>query len=118
MDFTASQAAAGVMDEGPGIIPRVLHLLFERASSELQLRVRASYLEVYNEQVVDLLHPSAGPHNIRYSVKRGFFVQVRASRSLVKNNITRGIQRMRWRFGATMLTMCYACSKKARGTDT
>ena len=40
-----------------------------------QFFVKASYAEIYNEQLRDLLNPSSGVLHIRWNVKNGFFVE-------------------------------------------
>lgn len=37
--------------------------------------VKASFLEIYNEQLRDLLNPSSGVLHCRWNVKNGFFVE-------------------------------------------
>ena len=37
--------------------------------------VRASFAEIYNEQVYDLLNLQSGPLQVRWNVRNGFFVQ-------------------------------------------
>ncbi|KAG5186896.1 P-loop containing nucleoside triphosphate hydrolase protein [Tribonema minus] len=71
------QGGAG---ESEGLVPRSMAHLFERmarsnAAADTRYRVRASYCEVYNEQVFDLLHLQKTPLQVRHNAKRGFFVQ-------------------------------------------
>jgi hypothetical protein len=40
-----------------------------------QFYVKASFVEVYNEQLRDLLNPTSGSLQIRWNVKNGFFVE-------------------------------------------
>ena len=40
-----------------------------------QHSVRASFAEIYNEQVYDLLNLQSGPLQVRWNVRNGFFVQ-------------------------------------------
>ncbi|XP_077306201.1 interferon-induced very large GTPase 1-like [Lithobates pipiens] len=43
-------------DDQPGIVPRICTALFNKESSDLEaIRIEASYLEIYNEEVRDLL---------------------------------------------------------------
>ncbi|RLN49238.1 hypothetical protein BBJ29_003882 [Phytophthora kernoviae] len=61
-----------------GLIPRALKHLFtllEQAPSEVKTVVRASYCEIYNEQVFDLLNPGSGSLNVRWNARAGFYVQ-------------------------------------------
>eukprot|EP00445_Apocalathium_hangoei_P020367 CAMPEP_0203890706 /NCGR_PEP_ID=MMETSP0359-20131031/34095_1 /ASSEMBLY_ACC=CAM_ASM_000338 /TAXON_ID=268821 /ORGANISM="Scrippsiella Hangoei, Strain SHTV-5" /LENGTH=818 /DNA_ID=CAMNT_0050812371 /DNA_START=8 /DNA_END=2464 /DNA_ORIENTATION=+ len=45
-------------ERDPGIVPRLTAELFERGAAEYQdMRVSASFLEIYNEQLKDLLNP-------------------------------------------------------------
>merc|ERR1719191_951326 len=47
--------------EGLGIIPRALQDLLNYATTtEGQVQLRASYVEIYNEHIIDLLAPSLG----------------------------------------------------------
>ena len=39
------------------------------------IRIQASYLEIYNENVLDLLNPQNSGLPVRWSVDRGFFVE-------------------------------------------
>eukprot|EP00658_Telonema_sp_P-2_P039287 TRINITY_DN2810_c0_g1_i2.p1 TRINITY_DN2810_c0_g1~~TRINITY_DN2810_c0_g1_i2.p1 ORF type:complete len:359 (+),score=93.54 TRINITY_DN2810_c0_g1_i2:190-1266(+) len=60
-----------------GVIPRVAVQIFDCLSQQeegVEYTVRASYLEIYNEQVSDLLHPEGGVLNIRWRPS-GFFVE-------------------------------------------
>uniref|UniRef100_UPI00358F8609 chromosome-associated kinesin KIF4-like n=1 Tax=Myxine glutinosa TaxID=7769 RepID=UPI00358F8609 len=43
-----------------GVIPRVIHHLFDGISqrSEIEFVLKVSYLEIYNEEIIDLLHNS------------------------------------------------------------
>jgi len=42
---------------------------------EEQFFVKASFAEIYNEQLRDLLNPSSGVLHCRWNVKNGFFVE-------------------------------------------
>jgi hypothetical protein len=57
-----------------GLIPRACAYLLQRASeSSVRYTIRTSFLEIYNEQVFDLLNP--GPTlSIRWGAGQGFFV--------------------------------------------
>ncbi|KAL4088271.1 hypothetical protein PRIC1_012695 [Phytophthora ramorum] len=61
-----------------GLIPRALKHLFallEQAPIDVKTVVRASYCEIYNEQVFDLLNPGSGALNVRWNARAGFYVQ-------------------------------------------
>ena len=52
--------AAQALEEEAGVTPRVLRLLYEgiqERRTEARFRVRCQFLEIYNEEVKDLLHP-------------------------------------------------------------
>ncbi|XP_066918741.1 kinesin-like protein KIF3A isoform X2 [Clytia hemisphaerica] len=60
-----------------GLVPRSIEYLFECiCRSVIQYRIKASYLEVYNEKVKDLLNPSNTLDSlpIRWSTENGFYV--------------------------------------------
>ncbi|ESQ37288.1 hypothetical protein EUTSA_v10002371mg [Eutrema salsugineum] len=66
-----------------GLTPRVFELLFARISEEqvkhaerqLTYQCRCSFLEIYNEQITDLLDPSQKNLMIREDVKSGVYVE-------------------------------------------
>ncbi|EOA29734.1 hypothetical protein CARUB_v10012821mg [Capsella rubella] len=66
-----------------GLTPRVFELLFSRISEEqakhadrqLNYQCRCSFLEIYNEQITDLLEPSQKNLMIREDVKSGVYVE-------------------------------------------
>ncbi|KAF4045917.1 Kinesin motor domain [Phytophthora infestans] len=69
---------SNAMDLSDGLIPRALKHLFsllEQASIDVKTVVRASYCEIYNEQVFDLLNPGSGGLNVRWNARVGFYVQ-------------------------------------------
>ncbi len=50
------QFASYIDDPGAGIIPRALHQLFEKLEgTENEFSVHVSFLEIYNEELFDLL---------------------------------------------------------------
>ncbi|CAM9279918.1 unnamed protein product, partial [Choristocarpus tenellus] len=70
--------AKNTPDESDGLIQRSMRYIFDRVSSlpeDVKLRIRASYCEIYNEVVFDLLNRQDRPLQVRYNSKRGFFVQ-------------------------------------------
>lgn len=61
-----------------GIVPRSLRFLFEEMTKQSAIRkftVKAAYLEIYNENVKDLLNPTNSSLAIRWTASRGFFVE-------------------------------------------
>jgi kinesin family protein 3/17 len=65
--------------EERGIIPRAIEQIFQHIQSNVSARkrflVRASYLQIYNEQISDLLKPERNNLSIREDKKRGVFVE-------------------------------------------
>ncbi|CAM9973552.1 unnamed protein product [Ectocarpus fasciculatus] len=70
---------AGVSDGTEGLVPRSMRFLFQQVSAlppAVTMRIRASFYEIYNEVVYDLLtQGDRRPLQVRYDVRRGFFVQ-------------------------------------------
>ena len=64
--------------EARGIIPRAIEQIFghiqRNASARMRFLVRASYLQIYNEQISDLLKPDRNNLTIREDKRRGVFV--------------------------------------------
>ncbi|ORY76276.1 P-loop containing nucleoside triphosphate hydrolase protein [Leucosporidium creatinivorum] len=60
----------------PGIIPQAVTEIFTyiREHPEQEFLLRASYLEIYNETLKDLLAPETGPLRVRQDEKKRFFV--------------------------------------------
>ena len=59
-----------ISDDTEGIIPRGFRYLWQSmVNRQEQFYVKASYMEIYNEQVRDLLNPSAGILHPRWNVK-------------------------------------------------
>ncbi|PWA72497.1 kinesin motor domain-containing protein [Artemisia annua] len=66
-----------------GMIPRMFESLFARIIMEEESRVderlaytsKCSYLEIYNEQITDLLDPSSTNLQLRENVKKGVYVE-------------------------------------------
>jgi hypothetical protein len=57
-----------------GLVPRSLGYIFTNLSRDV-VRIQASYLEIYNEHVLDLLNPKNESLPIRWTQERGFFVE-------------------------------------------
>ena len=64
--------------EARGIIPRAIEQIFghirRHASPRMRFLVRASYLQIYNEAISDLLKPERSNLTIREDPKRGVYV--------------------------------------------
>ncbi|KAL3828638.1 hypothetical protein ACJIZ3_017440 [Penstemon smallii] len=66
-----------------GMTPRVFEYLFSRIQKDkdarreekLKFTCRCSFLEIYNEQIVDLLDPSSANLQIREDTKKGVYVE-------------------------------------------
>lgn len=63
-----------------GVIPRAVRYLFSRIASDSNTsstttRVEASFCEIYNENLYDLLNLSGEPLQLRHSPRRGFHVK-------------------------------------------
>jgi len=65
--------------EERGIIPRAIEQIFghiqTHASPTMRFLVRASYLQIYNEQISDLLKPERNNLTIREDKRRGVYVE-------------------------------------------
>ena len=82
--FTISGIEERISDETSGsqwdgLIPRSVRYAFEHISklsgNGTTYSVRASFAEIYNEQVYDLLNLQSGPLQVRWNIRNGFFVQ-------------------------------------------
>lgn len=66
-------------DPARGIIPRSMEEVFEfiqmQSNQNSTFMVRASYLQIYNEVISDLLKVERNSLNIREDKKRGVFVE-------------------------------------------
>ncbi|XP_055936454.1 kinesin-like protein KIF12 isoform X2 [Argiope bruennichi] len=67
----------------PGVRPSpgVVHMAFAYLFNQIKQRkdieyiVQASYMEIYKEQVLDLLNPSTKPLAVRWSKEKGFYAE-------------------------------------------
>ncbi|KNC54455.1 uncharacterized protein AMSG_12354 [Thecamonas trahens ATCC 50062] len=80
--FAYGQTGAGKtysmmgVESAPGVVPLLLDALFAALDRNANPVVVASYLEIYNEELMDLLQPrSGGPLAVREHPARGVFVQ-------------------------------------------
>ncbi|CAL0332163.1 unnamed protein product [Lupinus luteus] len=66
-----------------GMTPRIFEHLFSRIQKEKEVRkdeklkftCKCSFLEIYNEQILDLLDPTSNNHQIREDNKKGVYVE-------------------------------------------
>lgn len=73
----------GKLTEDSGITPRIFEYLFSRIRMEeesrrdekLQFSCKCSFLEIYNEQITDLLEPSSINLQLREELKKGVYVE-------------------------------------------
>ncbi|XP_019431153.1 PREDICTED: kinesin-like protein KIN-12C isoform X2 [Lupinus angustifolius] len=73
----------GNLTEDSGITPRVFDYLFMRIKAEQESRwdhklkysCKCSFLEIYNEQITDLLEPSSTNLQLREDLKKGVYVE-------------------------------------------
>ncbi|XP_058209055.1 kinesin-like protein KIN-12C isoform X4 [Rhododendron vialii] len=73
----------GKLNEDCGITPRIFEYLFTRISEEeegrrderLNYSCKCSFLEIYNEQITDLLEPSSSNLQLREDLKKGVYVE-------------------------------------------
>ena len=63
-------------DQFVGLIPRSIKYLWNvMANKHEKYYVKVSFLEIYNEQIRDLLNPNSGSLQVRWTAKQGFFVE-------------------------------------------
>ncbi|KAJ7535310.1 hypothetical protein O6H91_12G027300 [Diphasiastrum complanatum] len=77
-----SEASVALMPEfqqKKGLIPRILDYIFQRMAAEkskdMEFGVKCSYLQIYNEQVADLLDPESTNLTIHEDLKAGMYVE-------------------------------------------
>ncbi|KAK1295579.1 Kinesin-like protein KIN12B [Acorus calamus] len=71
------------ISEGRGMTPRIFEYLFSRIREEedsrkdekLKYNCKCSFLEIYNEQITDLLEPSSTNLQLREDLKKGVYVE-------------------------------------------
>ncbi|RKP33797.1 P-loop containing nucleoside triphosphate hydrolase protein, partial [Dimargaris cristalligena] len=68
-------------NDARGLIPRCMEYLFQRIAEKaaadeqpVEYLCKASYLEIYNENIHDLLDPACSMRSIREDINRGIFV--------------------------------------------
>lgn len=65
-----------VSDDTEGIIPRSVRYLWQQmAQRQENFYIKASFMEIYNEQLNDLLDPSSEGLQYRWNIQNGFFVE-------------------------------------------
>ena len=63
-------------DQNDGLFLQSVRYMWQQmTASNVQFYVKASFLEIYNEQLRDLLNPSSGILHARWNAKTGFFVE-------------------------------------------
>eukprot|EP01137_Pigoraptor_chileana_P034343 Opistho-2@26750 len=72
-----------------GVIPRTFEHVFSLISREVQMKgnkkeylCKCSFLEIYNEQIFDLLDPTSNCLHLREDIKRGVFVEGQMERNV------------------------------------
>ncbi|KAK9719990.1 Kinesin- motor protein [Basidiobolus ranarum] len=81
-----------------GIIPRTLHRLFERLESETaDYSVRLSFIELYNEELKDLLAPDEDPKRLKIfeDITRKGSIVIHGLEEFSVNNAMDGVQLLR-----------------------
>jgi hypothetical protein len=74
---TLAEIRSALPREEDGIIPRMLHQMFQSIDelrTKYEFLIRASFIEVYNEQVRDLLRPTNHSLKLREDNKQGLWV--------------------------------------------
>ena len=86
--YSVSGAEHVIVDEGyhggdtrEGLVPRAARQICEAMAQRNDVQghnayaLKAACFEIYNEQVIDLVNPEAGPLQIRESRSQGFFIE-------------------------------------------
>jgi kinesin family protein 4/21/27 len=55
----------GLSTEYLGLVPRVIYFIFDQLGTRTDVALKVSYLEIYNEQIIDLLDTNAMNLQIR-----------------------------------------------------
>ncbi|XP_050916828.1 kinesin-like protein KIN-12A [Lathyrus oleraceus] len=106
-----SLAEENVAKEQQGLTPRVFERLFARIKEEqtkhsdqqLNYQCNCSFLEIYNEQVTDLLDPSQRNLQIREDVKSGVYVEnLTENQVSTMEDVTQELSDVEWRIGAEL----------------
>uniref|UniRef100_A0A7M5WTB1 Kinesin motor domain-containing protein n=1 Tax=Clytia hemisphaerica TaxID=252671 RepID=A0A7M5WTB1_9CNID len=86
-----------------GVIPRGFEYIFslinrqqEKAGDRVEFIARCSFLEIYNEQVFDLLEPSTASLNLRENIKKGVFVEGLGERDVSSAKDAYGVLQSGW----------------------
>ncbi|KAM3127874.1 hypothetical protein pb186bvf_020027 [Paramecium bursaria] len=75
-----------------GLLPRVIDFLFtciyqeQNEYPDVEYLVKCSYLEIYNEHIIDLLNPSSGNLQLREDIKKGVYVEYLSEESCTNSN--------------------------------
>jgi hypothetical protein len=64
-------------DKTRGLLPRCCELIFQQIEETkgIEFLVRCSYLEIYQEQIIDLLNPDSRNLNLREDIQHGVYVE-------------------------------------------
>ncbi|EAR98391.2 kinesin motor catalytic domain protein (macronuclear) [Tetrahymena thermophila SB210] len=65
----------GKQGDHRGLQPRVFEYIFNELQKFENSRVKCSYLEIYNEQIMDLLSPSGSTLLVREDQKKGVYIE-------------------------------------------
>lgn len=79
MQGLASQDGEQIVYSHRGLIPRTLDYLFaqinQRSSANVQFLCKCSFVEIYNENIFDLLDVAAPVCSIREDLKKGVWIE-------------------------------------------